>query len=68
MKRVFVYKTKNVYGNELNYPMTDVEAIQKLTGTKTLSESHLKALKEMGFDVYEESVYWKVCQKALEVR
>ena len=43
-------RIKNVYGRELYYIVDDCQgnALRKLTGTTTLTESHMRALKELG--------------------
>lgn len=42
-------KVKQVYGVDRIYPMSYVKELEALTGTKTLSEDHIKALKALGF-------------------
>lgn len=38
---------RNVYGNDLIYPLTHIKDIQALTGCKTLSMRHLEALQAL---------------------
>ncbi|KKL63740.1 hypothetical protein LCGC14_2172140 [marine sediment metagenome] len=44
---------RNVYGNELIYPLTHIEAIYALTGHKTLSMRKIKALQALGVNFIE---------------
>ena len=53
MKTV-ITKKRNVYGNELIYPITFSQEICALTGQKTLSQSHIDALKSLGVNVVDE--------------
>ena len=49
------YTTKNVYGNETNYPASDDAAlITRLTGRKTLTEGDLEILRKAGHTVTRE--------------
>lgn len=41
-------RRKNVYGNNLIYAVTHGDALARLTGTATLSQRHLSALKDLG--------------------
>ena len=46
------YTTKNVYGNETNYPASeDARTIALLTGRKTLTARDIQILKERGHEV-----------------
>lgn len=40
---------KDVYGKKLVYPITSQEDLKTLTGSKTLTNRHLQALKNLGF-------------------
>ena len=42
-------KVKNIYGNDLIYPLDFKNDLQNLTGAKTLSKKHIEALKNLGF-------------------
>ena len=48
MEKIIV-EIRNVYGNERIYPVNYIDQLQKLTGSITLSKTHIKALKELGF-------------------
>ena len=51
MKELRFYK-KNVYGIEKTYPMKEFAAkFEALTGKKTATDTHLKALKSLGFEI-----------------
>tara|TARA_R110000751_G_scaffold53334_1_gene115623 strand:- start:256 stop:429 length:174 start_codon:yes stop_codon:yes gene_type:complete len=51
-----VVKVKNVYGNELIYPVCEhAEMVTELTGTKTLSQRNIATLKRLGFEFIVES-------------
>ena len=51
MKELRFYK-KNVYGIEKTYPVKDFAGqFEALTGNKTASDTHLKALKALGFEI-----------------
>ena len=52
MKKLEFY-TKNVYGQELFYPITYAIEIEMLTGKKTLTAPVFKALCGLGFDLVE---------------
>lgn len=47
------YTVKNVYGTDRNYAKEQsvAEAVEKLTGQKTLSDAHLSALVELGHTI-----------------
>lgn len=48
-------EVKNVYGRDNIYVVSDhKEALQSLTGSKTLTQYHIKALKELGFTFKEK--------------
>lgn len=55
MKQITV-EVKNVYGNELIYPMQYQKELQVLTGCKTLTRSHLQALKVLGFTFTQKQI------------
>lgn len=44
-------KVKNQFGNKRIFPVTHVEQLTTLTGQKTLGAEHIKALKELGFQI-----------------
>lgn len=48
------------YGKTFTYPLTHVKALRDLTGNKTLTYTHLEALKAMGFK-------FELVQEPLEV-
>ena len=51
-----VVKVKNVYGNELIYPVCEhAKMCAELTGTKTLSQRNVDTLKRLGFEFIVES-------------
>lgn len=51
-----VVKVKNVYGNELIYPVCEhAKMCAELTGTKTLSQRNIDTLKRLGFEFIVES-------------
>ena len=52
---VLTYRCKSVYGQTLYYPTgAKAAAVQRLTGRKTLTDSDVQALKELGFVFTEE--------------
>ncbi len=53
-------KRDSHYGKPFTYPLTHVKALRDLTGTKTLTYTHLEALKSMGFT-------FELVQEKLEV-
>ena len=46
---------RNVYGVDRIYPVTNIEPLQALTGQKTLSKDHIKALESLGFTIEVEA-------------
>lgn len=51
-----VVKVRNVYGNELIYPVCErAKMCAELTGTKTLSQRNVDTLKCLGFEFIVES-------------
>jgi hypothetical protein len=51
-----IVKVKNVYGNELIYPVCEhAKMCAELTGTKTLSQRNIDTLKRLGFEFVVES-------------
>jgi hypothetical protein len=44
-------QVKNVYGNERIYPVDHIQELEALTGTKTLSRGHVRALRVLGCEV-----------------
>ena len=50
MNKNIEIEVKTVYGNELYYPLNYQQELYILTGTKTLTARHIKALKSMGFE------------------
>jgi hypothetical protein len=49
-------QVKNVYGNELIYPVCDkAKTFALLTGKKTLSFADINKIKELGYSVKVES-------------
>ena len=47
--RIIKVKRDSHYGKTYHYPLTHVKALKDLTGNKTLTYTHLEALKSMGF-------------------
>lgn len=43
-------EVRNVYGVDRIYPLTHTQALKQLTGTLTLSNQHVEALKALGFE------------------
>jgi len=54
MNKTILIETRNVYGNDLIYPLNYREELFKLTGTKTLTPRHISALRSMGFDFFQK--------------
>lgn len=51
-----VFKTKNVYGNDLIYPANELaQTLTELTGKKTLSQYDLDLIKKAGITVYVDN-------------
>ncbi len=50
---IIEYKRINIYGVDRIYPQTYAQELSMLTGTKTLSTSHISALKSMGYKFVE---------------
>ncbi len=50
---VIEYRQINIYGVDRIYPLTFAKELSILTGNKTLSQSHIGALKSMGFKFIE---------------
>ncbi len=67
LKPFIIYEARNVYGNILYYPLTQCEALRTLTGKKTLNGSDLKALENLGFEVFSKDQYFRACQRALNL-
>ena len=42
-------KRENIYGVDRIFPLDFQEALVNLTGKKTLSQLHIKGLKDLGF-------------------
>ena len=57
MEKTIVVEIKSVYGVERFYAKTHSKAIEMLTGTKTLSNSHLHALTLLGFEIEAEKQF-----------
>lgn len=50
LSNIIKIETKSVYGNDLMYVVSEhAEAIQNLTGKKTIDASDIKQLKALGF-------------------
>jgi len=50
LSNIIKIETKSVYGNDLMYVVSEhAEAIQNLTGKKTIDASDIKQLKVLGF-------------------
>ena len=46
---VIKVKRENIYGVDRIFPLNFQSQLANLTGKKTLSQSHIKSLKELGF-------------------
>jgi hypothetical protein len=55
MTNQIVVEKKTVYGNDLLYPLNYQQELFTLTGQKTLSQRHIKALRGMGFEFFMAS-------------
>ena len=45
-------KVKNVYGNDLVYPVCkDAQVFAQIAGSKTLTETTLKRIKDLGYQI-----------------
>lgn len=54
--RTIKVRIKNVYGNELVYPVcADAALLCSLTGQKTLSPMHLRQIKALGYEIAVET-------------
>lgn len=54
MNTKIIVEVKNVYGNQNIYVVSEhKEMIAALTGAKTLSYSHIEALKKLGFEIVQ---------------
>jgi hypothetical protein len=51
METILHIEARRVYGEVKFYPVTHAGCLQQLTGKKTLSQSDLFALEQMGFEV-----------------
>tara|TARA_R110000764_G_scaffold74896_1_gene151540 strand:- start:110 stop:322 length:213 start_codon:yes stop_codon:yes gene_type:complete len=52
---ILTVEYKNVYGNELVYPVNaKAKAIARLAGSKTLTPQAIQIAKELGFIIEEE--------------
>jgi hypothetical protein len=61
-------EARSVYGEVRYYPVTHAGCIMQLTGKKTLSESDMAALEQMGFELLIESYnYAKRASCALNI-
>lgn len=56
IKDTITVKIKNVYGTDKVYPVCE-QALRfaNLTGTKTLTDWHIKTIKNMGFGIEVQS-------------
>lgn len=50
MDKKIQVQVKNVYGNDLIYPLNYKKELYDLTGKKTLTNNHVQALKVLGFE------------------
>jgi len=56
----FTIKIKEVYGKKMFYPVDKVAVtFAAIAGTKTLSESVLKAAEGLGYNIIVESNDWR---------
>jgi len=52
MNTLIVIDTKEVYGRELNYPLSDnAKIICQMLNVKTLSNFHIRKLESLGYQV-----------------
>lgn len=70
MNKIIKFETKSHYGGpELIYVVSEhKEPLQVLTGSKTLTERHVKALKELGFEFSEGDKAKRILSTAGHVR
>ena len=48
-----IFKTKNVYGNDLIYPVNEsAKLLTSLTRKQTIDQNDLETIKQLGFTVY----------------
>ena len=54
METTIEVRIERAYGNVRRYVTSrQAKALQVLTGTQTLTEAHMKALRDMGFNFHE---------------
>ena len=52
MKNVLIVDIRNVYGNELVYPINEIaKSFCQLTNSKTLNRSTIYIIKSMGYSI-----------------
>tara|TARA_R110000782_G_scaffold173487_1_gene264952 strand:- start:77 stop:289 length:213 start_codon:yes stop_codon:yes gene_type:complete len=52
MNTLIIIDTKEVYGRELNYPLSDnAKTICEMLNVKTLSDFHIRKLESLGYQV-----------------
>ena len=52
MKNVLIVDIRNVYGNELVYPINEIaKSFCQLTNSKTLNRSTIDIIKSMGYSI-----------------
>jgi hypothetical protein len=51
MQNIIHIEARRVYGEVKFYPVTHAGSLMQLTGKKTLSQSDLLALEQMGFEI-----------------
>ncbi len=61
MERIITVKIKNVYGNDLIYPICEkAKKFSALVGKKTFSRTEVSWIKDLGFEVrVEAQQLWK---------
>lgn len=57
MERSITVRIKNVYGNEMIYPVSEgAKLFASLIGTKTLSMDAITKIKQLGYSIIVEQV------------
>lgn len=51
--KIILIETRNVYGNELTYPLNHCKELLALTGRKTISAGQIEALQSLGIEFAE---------------
>ena len=60
LSNIIKIETKSVYGNDLMYIVSEhAEAIQSLTGKKTIDALDMKQLRTLGFTLEAKESFWQ---------